>query len=182
MKEVKLENIGPLQLLAVAFTEPTFSGEVRDELRKLRDQELVRVVDGVVVRKDNSGKVAAVEESDLSAEENMQYGEVIGSLLGLGAGSLDAAVQSSAEVAEAFHQRYEYGLDREDIEDLADQMPAGTAVLFLLIEHRWLMPVRNAMRGEGGVLLAQDFLSPELLMTLGRQGAAAGKGPMHAAS
>jgi len=181
MKEVKLENIGPLQLMAVAFTEPTFSGEVRDELRKLRDQELVRIVDGIVVRKDESGNVAAVEESDLSAEENMQYGEVIGSLLGLGAGSLDTAVQSSTDVAEAFHQRYEYGLDKEDVEDLADQMPAGTAVLFLLIEHRWLIPLRNAMRSEGGVLLAQDFLSPELLMSLGRQGMSGDKGPLHAA-
>ena len=171
MKEVKLENIGPMQLLAVSFASPTFGGGVKQELQKLRDQKLVRIVDGVVVHKDESGKVSAIERSDLTVEEDMVYGEVIGSLIGLGTGNLDVAAQSSTDVAEAFHRRYEYGLDKEDVEDLAERMPEDSAVLLLLIEHRWLLPLRNAMRQEGGVLLAQDFLSPELLLSLGQAGA-----------
>jgi uncharacterized membrane protein len=182
MKEVRLEDIGPLQLLAVSFTEPTFSGAVNNELQKLRDQKLVRIVDGVVVHKDASGKISALEQSDLSADENMEYGEVIGSLIGLGTGNIDIAIQSSTDVAEAFHQRYEYGLDKADIEDLAEQMPENTAVMWLLIEHRWLLPLRNAMREQGGALLSQDFLSPELLMSLGKAGAATNKAPLHAAA
>src|ERR1700748_139694 len=98
MKEVRLENIGPLQLLAVSFAEPTFSGAVNMELKKLRDQQLVRIVDGIFVHKDRAGKVHALEQSDLSPEENMMYGEVIGSLIGLGTGNVDIAIQDSTDV------------------------------------------------------------------------------------
>ena len=181
MKEVSLEAIAPLQLLAVSFVNPTFSGAVNKELQKLRDQQLIRIVDGVVARKDASGKISTLEQSDLSSEENMAYGGVIGGLIGLGMGDTEIAAQSSTDVAEAFHRRYEYGLDKEDIEDLTERLPENTAVMLLLIEHRWLLPLRNAMRNEGGALLSQDFLSPALLMSLGKEGLATGTVPVHTA-
>jgi len=52
---------------------------------------------------------------------------------------------------------------------LTENIPAGDAMLILLIEHVWAIPFRNAVRDAGGVLLAQDFLSPELLISVGEE-------------
>jgi uncharacterized membrane protein len=168
MEKVKLQDIGPLQLLAVVFHKPALKGTVRNELQKLRDQKLIRIVDGIVIQRTKSGEVVALEQSDLTAEENMLYGAVIGGLLGLGTGDTNVASATSEYVAEEFNKRYEYGLDQEDLQDLAEAIPSGDAALVLLIEHQWLIPLRNAMRNAGGSLVAQDFLSPELLFSLGK--------------
>ena len=169
MADVDLSTVGPLQILAVDFSEPTFSGKIRSELQKLRDQEMIRIVDGVAVQKDAAGDIIVLEESDLSSEENEQYGAIIGALIVIGSGDTEIAKQTSEYVAESFNERYEYGLDKQDLEDLADNIPNGDAALVLLIEHVWAIPFRNAVRDAGGVLLAQDFLSPELLISVGEE-------------
>ena len=173
MDALNLKNIGPLQLLAVAFHKPDFKGKISEELQKLRDQKLVRIVDGLVIQKSETGEIAALEESDITADESKQFGAVIGGWIGLGTGSQKAATETSKEMAESFSQRYQYGLDKEDLEDMAADIPNGDAALILLIEHQWLTPLRNAMRDGGGTLLTQDFLSPELLMSVGHEAATA---------
>ena len=37
--------LGPVQLLVLGFSHPEFQGEIRDELLRLRDIDLVRVID-----------------------------------------------------------------------------------------------------------------------------------------
>lgn len=173
MDKLNLKDIGPLQVLAVAFRKPEFTGKIREELQKLRDQKFIRIVDGIVVQKSNSGEIAALEENDITKDESKMFGAVIGGWIGLGSGDTQTSMKTSQETAEAFQERYEYGLDKEDLKDMADSIPNGDAALVLLIEHRWLIPFRNAMREAGGTLLSQDFLSPELLMTVGAAAAAA---------
>lgn len=169
MAESKLKDIGPLQLLAVAFSQPDFQGKIQDELNKLRESKLIRIVDGVAVQKDETGKLMVMQASDLTSEENKRYGAVIGGLIGIGSGDAKIAQQTSDYVAEHFNERYDYGLDTEDLKELESQMETGDAAIILLIEHVWAQPLRNAMRGAGGMLLAQDFLSPELLIGVGQK-------------
>lgn len=167
MKHTEDKDIGPIQLLAVAFSEPNFSGEIRRELKKLRDNGSIRIVDSIVVLKDSDGNVTELEESDLTSEENREYGQMIGGLIGMGSGDTKVAKEMGTYVADEFNSRYEYGLDKEDIELLAGEIPKGDAAMVLLIEHTWAQPIRNAVRKAGGMLLAQDFLSPELLLSIG---------------
>ena len=77
--------MGPVQLLVLGFKQPNFHGEIREELDRLRDNDLVRVIDALAVRKDADGKVSILHESQLSGEETAQVGAVVGALLGLGA-------------------------------------------------------------------------------------------------
>lgn len=172
MKDMKLQDIGPLQLLAVTFKHADFSGDIERELNELRSNKLVRIVDGIVVQKDTKGSMTVREESDLTPEENRAYGEVIGELIGIGTGDVAVADRLGKEVADNFSARYEYGLDKEDVELLADAIEAGDAALILLIEHVWAKPLRNAVRKSGGILLSQDFLSPELLLSIGEHASA----------
>jgi uncharacterized membrane protein len=162
-------KIAPLQLIVVAFDKPDFSGKILDELNKARDANLIRVVDGLVVHKDENGAIHSVEKSDLSFEEIGTYGAVLGTMLGLGSGDEDVVMATADNMQASFEKRYQFGLDKEDVSAIADEMEDDTAALFLLIEHVWALPLRNAMRQAGGILLAQDFLSPELLIGIGMQ-------------
>ena len=40
---------------------------------------------------------------------------------------------------------YEYGLDEEALATIADDIPAGGAAMMLVIEHKWMIPMRDAM-------------------------------------
>jgi uncharacterized membrane protein len=165
-KQVK---IAPLQLIAVAFHEPDFKGQIAKELDTLRANKTLRIVDGLVVSKDNKGKITVIEGSDLTLKEAGIYGGVIGGLLGLGTGDEAVAEASAGMMAQSFEDRYQYGLDKEDVADLAAEIPKDTTTMLLLVEHLWAAPLRDAMRDAGGTLLAQDFLSPELLMGIGQK-------------
>ena len=61
--------IGPVQLLVLGFNQPDFQGEIRQELDRLRDNDLVRVIDALAVAKDADGNVATLHQSQLSTDE-----------------------------------------------------------------------------------------------------------------
>ena len=46
--------IGPVQLLVVGFSHPQFQGEIRKELDRLRDNDLVQVIDVLAVRSSSA--------------------------------------------------------------------------------------------------------------------------------
>jgi uncharacterized membrane protein len=165
---MKKEQMGPLQLLVFSFKAPNFEGKILDEVAKLNDSEVMRVIDSLAIHKDHSGNIKVLQTSQITADEATEYGAVIGGLIGLGSGDKKIAERTSREMAADFHARYEYGLDQEDIKEIANSIPEGSAALFALVEHLWAISLRDAVRGAGGMLVAQDFLSPEALMALGQ--------------
>ena len=50
---------------------------------------------------------------------------------------------------------------------LVDDLPAGSSALVLAIEHLWALPLRDAVREAGGVVLAHPSLSAEDLIAFG---------------
>ena len=162
-----MEEIGPLQILVVGFTDPKLDGSVLGELQSASDSGAIKVVDALGVYKDDEGNILAAEVSDLGLEEAMVYGAWVGALIGLGAGGEEGAELGAIAGAMSALDSYEYGLDVEGIESIAADIPAGGAAMLLVIEHRWAIPLRNAVRASGGILIAQDFLNPEALIALG---------------
>ena len=69
-------EFGPVQMLVLEFDRDRLRGEILDELKRLREQDIIRLVDLVVVAKDENGGVSALETSDLATEEAMEYGAV----------------------------------------------------------------------------------------------------------
>ena len=70
--------IGPVQLLVVRFDEPNFTGEVIEELTRLRESNVIRLIDALAVQKSLDGDLTAVQWSDLSIDEAEGLGAVIG--------------------------------------------------------------------------------------------------------
>jgi hypothetical protein len=50
---------------------------------------------------------------------------------------------------------------------VADAIPAGSIAAIALIEHRWAIPLRDAVGRAGGVALADEWVHPEDLVALG---------------
>ncbi len=160
-------EMGPLQMLVVGFESPTFDGSVLAELGKLRDEGLVRLVDLLAVSKSEQGDLTAVETSDLDLDEAISYGAWVGALLGLGAGGPDGLELGAFEGALMAEHEYEYGLDEEALATIGADIPEGGAALIAVVEHRWAIPFRNAVRSQGGIAIIQDFLNPEALIAMG---------------
>jgi uncharacterized membrane protein len=158
--------IGPVQLLVLGFSHPNFQGEIREELDRLRDNDLVRVIDALAVHKDADGNVKTLHESQLSDQEQAEFGAVVGALVGLGAAGEEGAEAGAELGAAAVEERGGIFSDEEDWDVLAE-VPEDTAAALILLEHRWAVPLRDAIARVGGFRLASEFISPLDLVALG---------------
>src|SRR6476619_7702985 len=158
-------TVGPVEILVIAFKDPEFHGEIRAELERLRDGDIIRLVDLLAVRKTEDGVIEAIQQSDLDADEALAFGAAVGALIGLGAGGEEGlelgAVWGMRELADG------HVFDDEDKWRIADAIAAGEGALIALVEHRWAIPVREAVRRAGGTGVAARWISDSDLIRLG---------------
>ena len=152
--------IGPVQLLVVGFGQGEFHGKIRAELERLRDSETVRVINLLAIRKDADGNIERLQLSDLSEDEAMELGAIAGALIGLGAGGEEGA-EIGAERAQ------DGDFLPHDIWYIDDLLPNDSAAAVALIEHRWAIGLRDAIREEGGFHLADAWIHPLDLVAIG---------------
>ena len=81
-----MENLGPIQMLTLAFPGNRFTGELLPELDRLKGEGIVRVIDMLAVRKDAQGKALVATASDLDFEEATALGSYFGALAGFASG------------------------------------------------------------------------------------------------
>jgi uncharacterized membrane protein len=158
--------LGPVQLLIVGFGEDAnFTGAALDELHRLSEQDIVRLVDLLVVAKDEDGNVTKIEISD--RPELQKFGAVAGALVGLGAAGEEGAEIGAEVGAEAMSGGQMY--DSEQVWVIADEIPPGMTAAIAMLEHRWAIPLRNAIGGANGVVLADEWIHPEDLVRYGAE-------------
>jgi hypothetical protein len=145
--------LGPVQLLVVGFDRPDFSGEVLSELERLRESDVVRVIDLLVVHKGADGVVRRLPHSGLTAGEAEGAGAVVGALIGLGATRVEA---------EGGHLPAD-----EEFWSVDEDIPNDSAAAIALVEHRWAIATRDAIRAAGGVPVADAWIHPADLVAAG---------------
>ena len=126
--DTDLDSLGPVDYLVVEFPAgaSTFTGEMADELIKLINAGTIRLIDVLILVKDEDGSVEAMELSDL---DNL--------------GELQAL---EAELAEL--------LAADDVDHLAAAMEPGSTAGVLIWENLWAAPFASAARRSGGQLIA----------------------------
>ena len=150
--------LGPVQLLVVGYgKDANFTGGALKELHRLSEHDIVHLVDLLVVAKDQDGNVTQVELADLP--ELQEYGAIAGALLGFGAAGEAGAEAGAIAGAEATADGRVY--DPEDVWLLAEQIPPGMTAAIAMLEHRWAIPMRDAITDAGGVVLADEWVHPE---------------------
>jgi uncharacterized membrane protein len=162
-----MEEFGPVQILVVGFETADLKGEILPELQRLKEHDIARLVDLVVVAKDDDGEIVGVELSDLTPEQSAEFGAIAGALVGLGAEGEEGIEAGAVAGAEAAIESEGEFLGDEVLWSIADTIPAGTTAAVALIEHRWAIPLRDAIRGAGGIVLADSWIHPEDLVAIG---------------
>jgi hypothetical protein len=123
-----LDSLGPVDYIVVEFPagKSNFTGEMAKELLALVDSGTIRVIDVLILTKNENGTVDAMELSDI--EE---------------LGELQAVEAQLAELLAA-----------DDVENLAAAMEPGSTAGVLIWENLWAAPFGSAVRRSGGQLIA----------------------------
>lgn len=137
MAETDVE-MAPIDYIVVEFAagESRFTGEAAAELVALANDETIRVLDLVIVHKDEDGSLEVDEIEDL------------GDL-----GSLGTIAASLAEV-----------LAEQDLMDIAAAMEPGSTAGILVWENTWAAPFATAVRRNGGQLIASGRIPTQALI------------------
>lgn len=165
MSDAPVMPIGPVQILVLGFAEPNFTGKIAAELDRLRSQDMVKIIDALVVQKDDEGDIAAVQVSDLTQDEAMEMGAIAGALIGIGVGTEEAAEAGAILGAAAGEDGHL--IPDEEVWYVADAIPNGSAAAIILLEHLWAIPFRDAVVEAGGVALADEWIHSGDLLELG---------------
>lgn len=131
---------GRLQIIAVRL--PAGDGPARRvlaEVDRLEAHSGVRVLDMALVSEPGNDTLVV---SSLGADED--FGDLVSRLFP----SVASPAAGGGVMPELWRQ--------------AQSLPAGTAVAFFLLEHRWAQGIFDAVEEQGGALLGAGFLTPEL--------------------
>ena len=128
MTDTPLDDLGPVDYLVVEFPAGArnFTGEMAAELLKLVDAGTIRIVDVLILDKNEDGSVDVTELSDIDQLGELQTIE--------------------AELAEL--------LAADDVAHLAAAMEPGSTAGVLIWENLWAAPFASAARRSGGQLIA----------------------------
>jgi uncharacterized membrane protein len=158
--------IGPVQLVVLGFRHPDFHGEIIEELERLRQSDVVRVIDSLAVYRDPYGELEVEHLSNLSPDEAVELGSTVGALIGLGiegeegmAAGAEAGAEAAADGIGVFTDEKEW--------DVLEEIPNDSAAALILLEHQWAVPVRDAVVRAGGFRISDGFISPLDLVGIG---------------
>jgi len=138
MTDASLDELGPVDYVIVEFPAgaSNFTGEMARELLALVDAGTIRVIDILILVKNDDGSIEAMELSDLDDLGELQRLE--------------------AELAEM--------LAEEDVEYLAAAMDPGSTAGVLIYENLWAAPFASAARRAGGQLIANGRIPTQAIL------------------
>ena len=138
---------GPLQVITVSFDPGAdFQGRVLAEVDRLQGRGVLRLLDMLVVAKTEDGTIQRLVVGD-----DEDFGTLLEGIISLDGAGLAEPVAGDGSS----------GFDPTDAWTLAESLPPGTALAFLLIEHGWAQPLLDAITETGGALLVEGFLTSE---------------------
>ena len=126
--ERSLDELGPVDYIVVEFPAgaSNFTGEMAKELLALVESGTIRVIDVLILTKNEDGTVEPMEFSDI--------------------GELGELQKVEAQLAEL--------LAEDDVVNLAAAMEPGSTAGVLIWENLWAAPFASAARRSGGQLIA----------------------------
>ena len=130
-------TLGPLEYLVVGFTGTRFDGSIAREIEKVVANKTIRLVDVVFVGKDATGTSVVLELDNNEDPRFAAFAGLLGDRMAL--------------------------LTPEDLEETAASLPADTAGMVMLFEHRWAVGIKDAMEAAGGFLIDRAVVPPEVL-------------------
>ncbi|HEY5134565.1 MAG TPA: DUF6325 family protein [Candidatus Nanopelagicales bacterium] len=126
---------GPVDVAVIAFDEPKFDGSVASAIADLVANGTVRILDIVLVNKDENGTVTVLEVTDVDGDGIPDLVALQGDIPGL-LSETDAGLE-------------------------VEEMPNSTAIAMIAWENTWLVRAGQAIRNNGGTLIAFERIPAE---------------------
>lgn len=133
-----IDELGPVDYLVVEFPGSEFRGEIIPELADLVQRGLIRILDLVLIKKDDDGTVEAFELGDAAA------------------GELGEVRELERELADL--------LSEDDVTAVAQTLEPGSTAGLLVYENLWAAPFASAVRRSGGQLIANGRIPVQAIL------------------
>jgi Family of unknown function (DUF6325) len=130
-------TLGPLEYIVIGFEGTKFDGSIAREIQKVVEKKIIRLVDVVFVGRDADGNALVIEIDAKDDPRFAQFAPLLADRMAL--------------------------FTPEDLEMVASMLPADSAGLALLFEHRWAEDLKDAMAAAGGFLVDRVVVPPEVL-------------------
>ena len=127
-----------MDYLVVEFPGSNFTGEILPELAALVENGTVRVLDLILITKDDGGSYEAFEMTDVDPS-------LLGELRDL-----------ERELADL--------LSEDDVVAVSQAMEPGSTAALLVYENTWAAPFASAVRRAGGQLIANGRIPVQALL------------------
>lgn len=173
--------VGPIQYIVFGVRTEDQQKEIVQRLRAASEKGTIRLIDLAYIRKTEDGTLQHGRMSGLSEEEQRKFGTVARALIGIGA-AVEYARTGSEFGTGAFLDQ-DFGESVQEIKDriyeAAKDLTPGAACAIALIEHRWVMELKENLQKQGVVILTQGMVRPRSLLMLGAELQEAERASMH---
>jgi len=136
-EEEELLETGPIDYIVVEYPEHKPTGEAFEELLRLVDSGVIRVLDLAFVRKNADDSVVALSWADVA--------------------------DGVAEI-EVFDGASSGLLGQEDFDEVGNALARNAAAAILVWENVWAAPFASAVRRSGGQLVASGRIPVQALL------------------
>jgi hypothetical protein len=135
-----VDELGPVDWIVVEFPGSRFKGEIIPALEDLVQRGIVRILDLLIMKKDDDGNLEAFELSDLDDSE-------LGSL-------------------RSYETELAMLLSEDDVNAVAAAVEPGSTAAVLVWENSWAAPFASAVRRAGGQLVASGRIPVQALLAV----------------
>lgn len=126
---------GPIDFIVLSFAGNQFKGEIMDSLLELVESNTIRIIDLMIVLKD--------EQGDLIAAELQQHNSEIVDLFE----PLDFEISGM--------------ITAEDVEMIGANLENNSTAALMLFENLWAIKFKEAVINANGTLVVQGRIPPE---------------------
>lgn len=139
-------SVGPIELIAIKFPGNKFSGEIVPALAELIEQNTIRVIDIIFVRKGEDGVVDVIEISELDDHTYATYEAVIADVGGM--------------------------LGEEDAQQFSGLLEANSSAAVMVFENVWATRFVEAVRNANGEVIFNERIPRAVIEALEAEAAA----------
>ena len=133
------DQLGPIDIVVIAYPAGApMTGEAMPILLDLVDRRIIRVLDAMIVIKNDDGTFSGLEARDLEDKNVGDFAVFDGASSGM--------------------------LGGEDAAAAAEAIEPGSAAAIIVYENRWAAPFAAAVRRNGGVLVDNQRISHQDLI------------------
>lgn len=155
-------TVGPIQLVVIGFEGDVLESNVLDEIEVAVATGDIRLIDFLVIEKDEEGAVWGSEVTVFTDgnEKGEAYGALAFGLIDQDSEQIEEGVYPETWAIPDAHFVMELG----EINELIHQIPEGSSAIVVLFEHAWARRLHEATVQAGGLMLAQGMVDPNGLV------------------